>query len=1058
VLQAGDTIGPYTLIRPLGRGAFGEVWLAEKRSSLLTTEVALKFALVAHDDVDSVRTEAALWRRASGHPNVVPVLDAEVYDGQVVIASEYITGGNLHDRMRAMDGALLPVEAVVSITNGILAGLDYLHRAGLTHRDLKPENVLLQDGIPRLTDFGLARVLDIGAQTSNISGTPRYMAPETFSGFYSAASDLWSVGVMLHEMLSGANPFPTGDLMSLIGAIQSMPPAPLPETVPDRLRQVIARLLAKSPADRFAGASNVREALQSALAHSTSLLPAPSVAPTNTNLPVQQTSFIGRESEISGAMSLLDNTRLLTLTGSGGCGKTRLAIQIAEKLRAQFPGGVWLTELASLADPLLVDSTIAAALGITETAGQSILSTIAAHLKQTKALLLLDNCEHLLDAASRAVEALLRSCPELIFLATSREALNIAGEQSFRVPSLSLPDSSESGIEEICTFESIQLFVERAKAARPDFAVTTENSRALASICRRLDGIPLAIELAASRLRVLPLEEINTRLDNRFRLLTGGSRTALPRQQTLRAMIDWSYDLLDSDQKVLLCRLSVFSGGWYLEAAEAICADDDDEFSVENRKSKIEDWQVLDLLVALAEKNLVIAEELCGEARYKLLETVRQYARERLLEVGDGEVVRECHAAWFVSMAERAEPNLRSDAREEWLRRLEENHENLRSALEWSLQAEDPSNSLRLCSALARFWWTKGHMSEGREWCAAALKRADRSAPTTTIAGTLNGAGMLAYFQGDFIGARDHYQAAHDTYVALDDRHGIAASLGNLGNVADEFGDFATAREYQHRCLDIRRELGDRLGISSTLNNLGNIAYHQGHLDEARTYQTECLEMVTELGHREGMASALNNLGNLASQRQDHAEAHKCYSRCLEMAEEIGDVRNIAISLNNLGAVFSDTDQPQARNYFERALDVYRKLGDQRGIALSNYNLGDAALESGDRQKALAYQRESLKMRSEIGDRRGVAESLIAMARLASADAQYIRMAELVGAARALTTSLDISGAADKTTDDPHIRLQALIDDERAAALARGAAMSMDEAIQLALDDRPSKH
>ncbi len=444
MFHPGDTIGPFRLLRTLGRGAFGEVWLGEKRSALLTTKVALKLPLVTDADFEAVRQEAELWLQASGHPNIVPVQDADVYDGQVVIASEYVAGGSLHDWMAVNGGKAPSIEEAVALTNGILAGLDYLHRAGLTHRNLKPENVLLQDGIPRLTDFGLARVLKTEGRTGNISGTPRYMAPETFSGSYSIASDLWAVGVLLYELLTGVPPFPTGDLMALILAIQSQEPTPLAVTIPERLRHIVFRLLAKDPGARYATASAVREALQTALQPQSPATSRPSPATVPNNLPVQPTSFIGREREIEELSGLLERTHLLTLTGSGGCDKTRLALQLSAEVLERFPDGVWLVELAALADPSLVPQTAATVFGLKEEPGKPIVQTLTGYLKGRDLLLILDNCEHLLAACGQLADSLLHICPNVRILASSREGLGIGGELTFRVPSLSLPDPGRS--------------------------------------------------------------------------------------------------------------------------------------------------------------------------------------------------------------------------------------------------------------------------------------------------------------------------------------------------------------------------------------------------------------------------------------------------------------------------------------------------------------------------------------------------------------------------------------------------------------------------------------
>ena len=510
-----------------------------------------------------------------------------------------------------------------------------------------------------------------------------------------------------------------------------------------------------------------------------------SLASLPNNLPLQPTSFVGRESELTQICTLLTTARLLTLTGSGGCGKTRLALQVAADLLDGEGDGAWLVELAPLTDPNLVPATIASVLGLKEEPGKPITQSLVEYLKNKHLLLVLDNCEHLLDACAKLADTLIRQCPRVHILASSREALGIAGELTYRVPSLSLPDSSKHQTpESLSPFESVQLFIERALFQQSTFAVTNANAPALASICHRLDGIPLAIELAAARVRSLSVEEINGKLDQCFRLLTGGSRTALPRQQTLRALIDWSYDLLSETEKQVLERLAVFAGGWTLEAAEAVCASDD-----------VEDWEVLDHLTSLTDKNLVIAEQKHGHTRYQLLETVRQYARDRLQERGGGEVWCERHLAYFVDLAEQAEPQMSRQEQSIWYTRLETEHDNFRAALTWACKdGSDPESGLQLVGCLWRFWYNRAD-SEGRVWCQLALeiegKRIRRHAEVLRRhAEVLNGAGTLAYGQGDYTAAHSLYEESLTLHRDQGNRWGVATSLSNLGTLSRDQGNY----------------------------------------------------------------------------------------------------------------------------------------------------------------------------------------------------------------------------------------------------------------------------
>ncbi|HEX9301572.1 MAG TPA: tetratricopeptide repeat protein [Casimicrobiaceae bacterium] len=620
-----------------------------------------------------------------------------------------------------------------------------------------------------------------------------------------------------------------------------------------------------------------------------------SLEATPNNLPQQPTTFIGRTRELAELKGLLAKTRLLTLTGSGGCGKTRLGLQVAADSLEQFPEGVWLVELAPLSDAGLVPATIASVLGLKEEPGRPITQTLTEYAKDKRALVLLDNCEHLLDACARMADALLRSCRELKIVASSREALGIGGEQTYRVPSLLFPDPKKTHTpESVAQFEAAQLFIDRAVLARPDFRVTAQNVSKLASVCFRLDGIPLAIELAAARVRSLSLEEIDRNLNERFRLLTGGSRTALPRQQTLRSLIDWSYDLLNDQAKVLLRRLSVFAGGWILEAAERICALDG-----------LGEGDILDLLTSLVDKSLVVADQSDGDSRYRLVETVRQYAREKLLESAGGEAVRERHLDYFLALVEEAEPRLTGAEQGAWLQRLEDEHDNVRAALEWSVASTGSRRALRLCGALQRFWMTRGHLSEGVAWCARVLDTAQASAPTLERAKVLNGAGLLAYHQIDYPAARARHEESLAIRRQSGDQRGVAVSLNNLGIVALDQGDLASARAMHEESLAIARELGNRNGIARSLGNLGMVASAQGDFEGARALFEECLAMLRELGDRGGIAIGLHSLGGVAFEQADFDAARAYYDESLKILAELGNRVRITYSLEEIAAVLA---------------------------------------------------------------------------------------------------------------------------------------------------------
>ena len=676
------------------------------------------------------------------------------------------------------------------------------------------------------------------------------------------------------------------------------------------------------------------------------------------NLPQQTTSFIGRETQVEEVKARLGRTRLLTLTGTGGSGKTRLSLQVAAGLLTGEGDGVWLVELAALADPALVPQAVAQVLGVQEQAGKPIQQTLVAALKAKRLLLVLDNCEHLVLACASLADALLRNCPDVHLLASSREPLNVAGEQTYRVPSLSLPDPKQAQtVETLSQYEAVRLFTERAQAVLPSFAVTSGNAPAVAQVCFHLDGIPLTLELAAARVRSLSVEEINTRLDNRFRLLTGGSRVALPRQQTLRALIDWSYDLLTAPEKTLLRRLSVFAGGWALAAAEGVCSDE-----------TIEEFEVLDLLTGLVDKSLVVYEEGADgdSGRYRLLESIRQYALDRLGESGEAAAVQGRSASWFLGLAEEAAPQLQGPEQASWLGHLEGEHDNLRASLSWDEQsAERGEDGLRLAGALWRFWYVHGHLTEGRQWLGRALARTkpravgedgvgglaeSAASGTSARALALKGAGNLAWAQGDYAGARALYEESLMIRRQFGDQQGIAGSLNSLGNVASEQGDYVGARALYGESLTIFRQLGDQRGIASSLTNLGGVARYQGDYAAARALLEESLTIFRQLGDQIGIAAGLYGLAGVAQGQGNYAGAWALYEECLTIQRQLRDQSGIAVNLDGMACLAHGQSQPSRAARLGGAASALREsIGSPRSLA-----------DQADMVKTMAAVREAL--------------------------------------------------------------------------------------------------
>ena len=591
------------------------------------------------------------------------------------------------------------------------------------------------------------------------------------------------------------------------------------------------------------------------------------------NLPRQLTSFVGREREIAEVERLFAGTSLLTLTGVGGCGKTRLALQVAAALLDRFRDGVWVVELASLADPSLVTRAVAAALGLREVPGRPLAASLSDYLATKQLLLCLDNCEHLLGACAELVDALLRACPRLRVLVTSREGLGIGGERIYPVPPLFASDAA-------------QLFVERARFHRPDFELTPENAPAVAQICERLDGIPLAIELAAARVRVLSLPELAAKLSDRFRLLTGGSRTALPRHQTLRAAIDWSYSLLSEPERAVLRSASVFAGGFSVAAAEAICSND-----------AVAPDEVLALLARLVEKSLLNATDGDGETRYGLLETVRQFAHEKLVESAEDSVARSRHLEWCLQLAEAAEPQLETKDQLIWLRRLELERDNIRAALDWSIDLEPAEAALRLTSALRLFWHVRGPWSEAMERFERALRRCD-AAGAAIQAKVKTGTAYI----GDQLGqdrerARRLLGEALDLYRKVGDKTGIAKTLLYLGMVRPEHGGSERAESQFEEALALARETGDQVHASRVLLNLAGLVFARGDSARASLLAQEGLAAARSSGDHWALANALSFMSTGARLGRDYAGAQRFSEECLALAVELGHTMFIGASL-----------------------------------------------------------------------------------------------------------------------------------------------------------------
>jgi len=758
------------------------------------------------------------------------------------------------------------------------------------------------------------------------------------------------------------------------------------------------------------------------------------------NLPQRITAFVGREQERVALEGCLRTARLVTLTGTGGIGKTRLAMETAEEQGRAFADGVWLVELAAITDATLIPNAAAEVLGLREEIGKPILQTVQAFLRSKRLLLILDNCEHHVTACAFFADALLRECPQVRILATSRQALGVTGEIAWLVPSLPLPPpeiltEGETAAEMLLDYASARLFVARAQAVLPTFTVSSTEAAAIVQICRRLDGIPLALELAAARLRSLSTTQIAARLDDRFRLLTQGDRAALPRQQTLRALIDWSYEPLSEPERLLFHRLCIFTGGWTLEACEQVCAGEG-----------LAEEDILDLLTLLVEKSVVIPETQGSERRYHMLETLRQYAAEKLEAEGATRRTAERHRAWCVVLAERAESHLRGPEQRVWLDVLEAELENLRSALHlWGGESE----RLRIAAALGGFWYICGYLREGRAWLKRALSEDPEASPAVRSK-ALKALGDLCWAMADFQEAWALHQENLTLQQARGDTQGVAYTLLSMGLTLYHQGENARACVYYDQSLALIRQLDDRRALGTILTNLAIAQKDRGEYEAAQRALEEGAILLREQGNLRGLAGNLHSQALIAKRRGDYAAAKARLREAQALYLEVQDRHGVASTHHTLGEVaYYEGDYAGARALYDKAMPVFEEMGAKRYIAGTLCNLGELACVQGDFAASRRCHKRSLQLEREAHNQGGVLTSLMAFAMLEQGSGNPERAARLYGAVMAhfecLGTPLppNVQGDFDARIE----RLRAALGESVFVNLwAEGATLSLEQA------------
>ena len=1049
--------GRYRLDAVLGHGGMGAVYRGHDLE--LERDVAIKLLnqiIFIKNERDRLLHEAKLIAKLR-HPNIVSVYDVGESESSPFFVLEFVNGGSLRD-LKSPD-----LDDILKIIIQICRGLDAAHNKGIIHHDLKPENVLLEkNGIVKIVDFGIARS-DITRFTSEaqFAGTANYLAPEIAKGEeVDGRADLYSLGIIMYELTTGQLPLSADSLMAVINKHlfeEVVSPVEVAPDLPIHLNDLILSLLSKEPDGRPPSASALLQLLES---RQTSILdleasefPEPirtKTSITNHNLIAQPSTFIGRQDDLIqiGEMLADANCRLLTLVGIGGIGKTRLATQTAYNALNKYTDGVWMVELASLTESEFLPQQVASVLGVSAQEardGHSETDVLVDFLRDKSLLLVIDNCEHLVKACAEFADTLLKGCPNVKLLATSREDLRIPGETLFNVTPMELPPD-HSLVESIETYEAVHLFIERAVAIQHDFRITSENEIAVAQICHQLDGIPLAIELAAARIKVLTPSQIADRLGDRFQLLTSGSRAALPRHQTLEAAIDWSYDLLSDQEQVLLRRLTVFSGGWTLEAAE--------EVAYLEKEAK---GTVLDLISQLVDKSLVYVEPLEHTIRYRMLETVRQYGINKLREQRELEKARQDHLDYFVQLAEEMDKGLRDERQIESLEVLDIEHDNLRRALRHSIDRANPDLAFKLVGALGWFWFIRGYWKESWIWLNQSLDIKTGSDPLLRVKAIYR-AGGLELIRGKLTGTTELVEESLTTCREMEDSEGSAWCLNLLGQAGTwGYKEIEEADARLSESFEIFGELDDDWGLAWSLRYLGQIAEIQGDFEKSISMQRDALDRFEEIGDIWNSAHSLNLMGGSMYQNGDSEEAKLAYEHSLEKCSLVEDKVMAAHALRGLALIaLQRNDLDQAKQLSLDALEALQKIGDENCASGAIRDLGEIARRQGEFERAADLLRQSLLSYVEMGNKVPTGITIERFASLAGSMGNDAQAALLLAA---VEKNIGDTISSSPTLRKEHKMLVASTQESLGSQVfeqlwSKGAEMDLKEAAALAMDEQ----